>query len=296
MLIRNIQIAPIFNRYITSSNFDGPITFKMSFENSTVSDRCSMTVLLRESAFPDMTSFGNNNVYDVCRFNSTESSSCEVSISYPLASTWHYLAVTSTCDYTVEVDSVIDCFATNTALVSQPIGLPVNTTAFIATSGNDGVCSKLLPPIETFRFIGPTYFSVKYYFNSNYNRSNSVLILNDQKPYFIEFLVDLSSNGGTLHFKLINNLILNPNYVSDETNQSNTSRNSDFNLTGVRSELKTCLLYNSMSRYKNCPIGYDQSTLSEYKKYSNLVLKVPYPMMGKWYLAIWKECYNMTTK
>ena len=32
MLIRNIQIAPILNRYITSSNFDGPITFKMSFE------------------------------------------------------------------------------------------------------------------------------------------------------------------------------------------------------------------------------------------------------------------------
>lgn len=280
---------------MTSSNFDGPVTFKMNFENSTVSDKCSITALLRESAFPDMTSFASNNVHQVCQFNSTDSSTCQVSIDYPLASNWHYLAVTSTCNYTVEVDSIIDCFASNTALVSQPIGLPSNTTSSsTAVSNAKTVCSKLLPPIETFRFIGPTYFSVKYYFNSNYNRSNSVIIANERKPYFIEFLVDLSSNGGTLNFKLINNLIRNPGY--SELNQSNESFYNDNNLEGVRIVLKTCLLFNSMSKYKECPTGYESQTLSEYKKYSNIVLKVPYPMMGKWYLTIWKECYNMSTK
>lgn len=121
-----------------------------------------------------------------------------------------------------------------------------------------------------------------------------MIIANEQKPYFIEFLVDLSSNGGTLNFKLINNLIRNPGY--SELNQSNESFYNDNNLEGVRIELKTCLLFNSMSKYKECPTGYESQTLSEYKKYSNIVLKVPYPMMGKWYLTIWKECYNMSTK
>lgn len=287
-------------KYITSSNYDGPVTFKLHFQNNTVSDKCSMTALLRESAFPDMTSFSKNSEHKLCKFNTTNSSSCELTISYPMSNTWNYLAVTSTCNYTVRVDSKIDCFFSHTSLISQPVGLSqINTSSALAnTQQNNEICSKLSPPIETFRFIGPTYFSVKYYFNSNYNRSNSVLIQNDQKPYFIEFLVDLSNNGGTLNFKLINNLILDPGYkfTNNNDNQSNTSsKANDFDLNGVKYVLKMCLLFNSMSAYKNCPKGYELETLSHYKRYSNLAMSIPYPMMGKWYLSIWKECYDKVT-
>lgn len=279
-------------KYITSSNYDGPITFKLKFENSTISDKCSMTALIREAAFPDMSTFSKNNEYKYCKFNTTNATTCEVSIGYPLSNTWHYLAITSTCNYTVSVFSKLECFSAHTSLISHPIGLKLDNSTFLVAKKSDQ-CSKLSQPIETFRFIGPTYFSVKYYFNSNYNRSNSVLVQNEQKPYFIEFLIDLSNNGGTLNFKLVNNLVLDPSYKFDSlNNQSNSSKKDDFDLTGVNTVLKTCLLFNSMSAYNNCPKGYQMQTFSQYKKYSNLRMSIPYPMMGKWYLAIWKECFD----
>src|SRR5437868_5224333 len=87
-------------------------------------------------------------------------------------------------------------------------------------------CSKLTGPIETFRFIGPTYFSVKYYFNSNYNRSNALLVRNEKKPYFIEYLVDLANNGGTLSIYIVNNLIFDPTFDATTTTTTTTTTKS----------------------------------------------------------------------
>jgi hypothetical protein len=177
------------------------------------------------------------------------------------------------------------------------------------------------PPIETFRFIGPTYFSVKYYFNSNYNRSNSLLITNERTPYFIEFLVDLANNGGTLNFVLVNNLALNPSYgasdsmsggrtlfkqnstlnerqveYSMQNNVNNNNRIKEMNLADVDVYLHVCLMYNSMSTYKNCPDGYKLVTQSYTNIFTTLQMNVAYPMMGKWYMAVWKECTDSKTK
>jgi hypothetical protein len=185
-------------------------------------------------------------------------------------------------------------------------------------------------PIETFRFIGPTYFSVKYYFNSNYNRSNSLLISNERTPYFIEFLVDLANNGGTLNFVLVNNLALNPSYggtFADPINSNNNNNNNartlfkynstlnerqveytmqssnnintrvkEMNLADVDIYLHVCLMYNSMSTYKNCPDGYKLVTQSYTNIFTTLQMNVAYPMMGKWYMAVWKECVDSKTK
>ena len=267
------------------------------------SNTCELTALLRQSAFPDMTMFTKNDDFILCKTGGAlNQSSCELKIDYPLSNAWIYVGISSSCNYTLDVDSTRDCYPSHSSLVSQPIGLTTEVAGLTRT-GLSQECLKLAPPIETFRFIGPTYFSVKYYFNSNYNRSNSVLIRSDQKPYFIEFLVDLANNGGTLSFSLINNLVIDPNYPTTEvidnasmalTNQS--SRANEFNISGIKIVLKTCLLFNSMSSYKSCPTGYDQSTLSFTNIYTNLRMNIPYPMMGKWYLALWKECYNSSTK
>jgi hypothetical protein len=69
----------------------------------------------------------------------------------------------------------------------------------------------------------------------------------------------------------------------------------DFNLANVKIMLKVCFLFNSMD-YRNCPYGYDMSVQSFTNIFTNLQLSVPYPMMGKWYLAIWKECFDLNTK
>jgi len=286
-------------KYITSSNFDGAVTFEMKFQDS--SNTCELTALLRQSAFPDMTMFTKNDDFILCKtsgaFNQT---SCELKIDYPLSNAWIYVGISSNCNYTLDVDSTRDCYPSHSSLISQPIGLTTEV-AGLTRVGLSQECLKLAPPIETFRFIGPTYFSVKYYFNSNYNRSNSVLIRSDQKPYFIEFLVDLANNGGTLSFSLINNLVIDPNYTAEVIDNASvalnnqSSRVNEFNISGIKIVLKTCLLFNSMSSYKSCPTGYDQSTLSFTNIYTNLRMNIPYPMMGKWYLALWKECFNSST-
>lgn len=73
------------------------------------------------------------------------------------------------------------------------------------------------------------------------------------------------------------------------------NRAKDFNLASVRVMLKVCLLFNSMD-YRHCPIGYEMSVQSFTNIFTNLQLSVPYPYMGKWYLAIWKECFDLNTK
>jgi hypothetical protein len=266
-----------------STTTDGPLIFDISFNQNPKNQNCSLTALLRQSAFPDMTLFRNNNDFISCQTNST---SCKLNIDYPLTNTWYYLAVTSDCNYTINVNTPNDCgiqisplaMANETSLSK----LIENTLFGLGKAKNMLHCAKLSPPIETFRFIGPTYFSVKYYFNSNYNRSNALLVRNEIKPYFIEFLVDLANNGGTLNFVLVNNLVYDPSYDAEHStassffndkpaNASNTTtqayqikhqnRMKDFNLADVKIFLRACLLYNSMD-YRNCPPGYELITQS----------------------------------
>jgi hypothetical protein len=52
-------------------------------------------------------------------------------------------------------------------------------------------CNNCQQPIETFRFIGPSYFLVKYYFNSINNNKSNTISINDDKVFFIELLTDV---------------------------------------------------------------------------------------------------------
>jgi len=268
-------------KYPTSSNYDGPISFELNFEKSgTLTEKCSLTALLRQSSFPDMTSYAKNDNHIFCKFNASSMQACQLLVSYPMSNTWYYLAVTSTCNYNILVDSQLNCISKG--VVSD-----------LAIQSKQ--CIQISPPTDTFRFIGPTYFSVKYFFNSNNNRSNSIFIEKNDRPYFIEFLVDLSNIGGTLNFKLINNLVRDFNFNEVSTNTSvNISSMYDYDLTNVKIILKVCLKYNSMSNYKQCSQGYGLSTKSLLNQYTNLQMSLPYPMMGKWYLVIYKECYDAT--
>lgn len=218
-----------YYRYISTS-FNGPLEFYFNFDNisnSTTNDSfqvpqtsqqtlCTLTALLRQSAFPDMSSFTRNNDYTICQQNLSSLSSnnvtCKVGIEYPLMSTWYYVSVSSDCNYTIGVALPNVCQQQRETAGQTPIVLLNNQTysslidnlkpkVMESTStppSSQQYCSKLSQPIETFRFIGPTYFSVKYYFNSNYNRSNALLVRNEKTPYFIEFLVDLANNGGII--------------------------------------------------------------------------------------------------
>ena len=330
-------------------SYNGPLTFELNFNTSTPSslqpqpsNTCTLTALLRQSAFPDMTLFSNNNDFTMCQLqlqqsNSSSNFTCRLSIEYPLIATWYYLAVSSDCNYLVDVLLPNTCLfpalqppLSNSTDTNQTMSNLFDSSFLFRTfeqltnaSNTALYCSKYSEPIETFRFIGPTYFSVKYYFNSNYNRSNALLVRDEKKPYFIEFLVDLANNGGTLNFYLANNLIFDPGYVtasatstaSMQQQQPNSSTNSDqnqqmknrvvgydlhnrakeFNLANVRVMLKACLLFNSMD-YRNCPYGYAMSVQSFTNIFTNLQLSVPYPYMGKWYLAVWKECFDLNSK
>ena len=342
-----------------STAFDGPLRFVV-LPVVNLNSSCKITSLLRQSAFPDMVVFTNNDRSAICDFNNNSSNltDCRLAIDYPMTNTWYYIGVASECPYALSVILPTDCVAETQqtlALFNQTFpSLMSNNFLLLNPARLSQYCSKLTGPIETFRFIGPTYFSLKYYFNSNYNRSNALLVRNEKKPYFIEFLVDLANNGGTLSIYIVNNLIFDPSYDPSKTasntkppsaatanaasaetkrlfsvlnnvndtayngrsinNQSETVGNEnveqqvryysnqfranahDVSLADVRIMLHACLLFNSMSSYENCPPGYKVSVQSYTSIFSNIQMNVPYPMMGKWYLAIWKECFNINTK
>ncbi len=339
---RTLQSAPhnIFNIYkYFSTGHDGALTFDAAFLEP--SKLCKMSALLRESAFPDMSTFAKNNAQIICEQNATatNASHCQLSISYPMINTWYYLAISADCAYQVNVILPMDCVTETQltlALFNETFpALMNNNYLLLSPSKLSQYCSKLVGPIETFRFIGPTYFSVKYYFNSNYNRSNALLVRSDKKPYFIEFLVDLANNGGTLSIYIVNNLIYDPNFdqtraasgpsgygpnvassnqtagnhslfpaplsnenIEQQVRYYNTFRanGNDVNLADVKIVLTACLLFNTMTMYEKCPEGYRVSVQSFTNVFSNMQMNVAYPMMGKWYLAIWKECFNINTK
>jgi len=314
-------------KYISVSN-DLPLTFKMSLVQKNNNKLCSLTALVRQSAFPDMTSFKANDDYILC--NSTSNvSSCKITVDYPVVNQWYYIGITSDCEYKLEVIPTGDCdsyFLNSINTANSSVNTTFSTTLSSLSSSTSNLllnCPKSDNPIETFRFIGPTYFSVKYYFNSNYNRSNALLVRNQNKPYFIEFLVDLANNGGTLNFQIINNLIYDPSYLelsqiylntpnlvnNNSTNSTliayeqfinnqakNTNKMKDFNLADVKVMLHACLLYNSMNNYKKCPPGYQVVVQSVTNVYNNVQLNVAYPFIGKWYLAVWKECLDAKSK
>jgi len=257
-----------------------------------------------------MNLFENNENFAICDSNQTD---CLLIVEYPLKNAWYYLSITSNCNYSINVLANEECptFLEGANALTNTLNTTTNNSLLMKLLTTQQCNIKNASPIETFRFIGPTYFSVKYYFNSNYNRSNALLIKEDHKPYFIEFLVDLANSGGTLNFMLANNLIYDQNYEQyqqlfskTELKNNNNSTNSSFgsktpnynkNLADVRIMVNVCLLYNSMN-YKKCPDGYSLSSQSFANVYSNLKLSVAYPMIGMWYLAVWKECFDVGTK
>jgi hypothetical protein len=143
-------------------------------------------------------------------------------------------------------------------------------------------CSDCAIPIETFRFIGASYFLTKYYFNTfNANNSNTVLLHDDLM--FVELLMDQSNGGGTLYMYFSNTLI--KKNVTNELIQD------------IELHLNFCLLFDSMD-YLRCPKEYSlvSKSILNSTDLHNLLIHVPYPMMGKWYLALWKTCRNQSTK
>ena len=350
-------------KYMSLSHASPPFVFDIRPDRTTTTDNsnsnsnsnsnCSIVALMRQSAFPDMITFANNAAFKRCTSTSNGSSSardsCTLSALYPLKDTWYYLAVTSDCNYTLDVYASAPSVTTLSGVCSSSNN---SSSSSNNCSGIVASPASIPAPIETFRFIGPTYFAVKYYFNSNYNRSNALLVRADQTPYFIEFLVDLANSGGTLHFYMITNLIYdlfaaesaqsssttstsNPQLNYTTTGASNNNNNNyTYNNAGnlsydeqfeaamrsssnnmnnmnawtnnnnnngtrlnaavdeVKVMLRACLLYNSMATYRECPPGYEVATQSHGSLFTNMQLNVAYPQIGKWYLAIWKECTN----
>ena len=142
-----------------------------------------------------------------------------------------------------------------------------------------------LNPIETFRFVGPSSFHVKYYFNSlNSNNRSNTITMTDETVYFVEYLVDQSSNGGTIYVSLVNSLynVNKSAALVDATNQIQS--------------IHACVLFNSRD-FKRCKDGFKLvANSTTFGSIENLQLNIPYPMMGKWYLAIWKQCYDSQKK
>ena len=107
-----------------------PLVIELNFPQSQTQQQqnCSLTALLRQSAFPDMTQFKNNNDYAFCQASTAKK--CRVEIDYPLVDTWHYLAVSSSCNYTIDVKNLeSECLAQlNTNLTAT---MNMSTSAWV---------------------------------------------------------------------------------------------------------------------------------------------------------------------
>ena len=113
--------------------------------------------------------------------------------------------------------------------------------------------------------------------------------MNDEKIYFIEIQSDTSNYGGTFTLYLTNSLIKATSFQSNQSTVTNTTTNHQIILHG-------CFLYESMN-YKKCQKGYELITKTDINNnLHNIMLNVAYPMIGKWYLALWKECFDRDTK
>lgn len=131
-------------------------------------------------------------------------------------------------------------------------------------------------------------------------------------------LVDQASYGGTMYIYLINHLVKQASQQlttssSTKTNNQTTNftnivqlKNNINEINGTTTAYKSfklpqivlygCLLYESLN-YKKCPNGYDIVAKTDINDdFTNIILNIPYPMIGKWYLALWRECYDRLTK
>jgi len=224
-------------KYLTTSNYNDPIIFNIYFNNTSLS--CSLTALLSESTMPNTATYSNNDVYITCTL---QSSNCSLSIQLPLINAWYYLGVSSNCNYTVNLN--------------------VNSL---------GITS----PIKTTRFLSPSSFYSVFYLASYYN--NIFTFNTDQTPYFIEFIIDQTNNGGTLSLNVAYKLI--------------SLMNSSSLIVNI--QLNGCLMFNTLYNYINCPQGYSFNGLSNLTTFNSLIMDIPYPMIGKWYLALWRSCFSL---
>jgi hypothetical protein len=102
--------------------------------------------------------------------------------------------------------------------------------------------------------------------------------MEENTPYYYEFIIDSSNVGGSLNFNINNKLAIN----------SLTSKKE--NILGFEIHLHACLMFNSMDILKKCTGGYKIKRQSFSDKFTSLNVNVAYPMLGKWYLALWKNC------
>jgi hypothetical protein len=96
-----------------------------------------------------------------------------------------------------------------------------------------------------------------------------------------------------MYVYLINSLIkIIPNQ-SNSTDSLKFNNESQVNLPQI--VLHGCFLYESMN-YQNCPKGFELEAKTDINNdLHNVMLNIPYPMIGKWYLALWKECFDRET-
>ena len=142
--------------------------------------------------------------------------------------------------------------------------------------------------IKTFRLIETTsFFTIKYYFNSNLSEKHSQLIIKEKYSYFYEFNTDLSNIGGSLYFHITTTLIANSFNSPNETKEI---------LTNVNIYLHACIMFNSMDIKKKCIGEYKLVSQSFLYKFTSLKVNVAYPMIGKWYMAVWKDCIDTKNK
>jgi hypothetical protein len=99
-------------------------------------------------------------------------------------------------------------------------------------------------------------------------------------------MIDLSNMGGSLNFQITNTLKANTLFFKNDKKE----------LTDVNIYLHACLMFNSMDIIKNCKGGYKLVAKSSLDKFTSIKINVAYPMIGKWYMAIWKDCIETKKK
>lgn len=160
-------------KYFTTANFNDPFQVSLTFNSADTT--CALTALLRESALPITGSLSSNDNFIQC--NQT-TSQCSLNFTNPLTNTWYYVAVTSSCNYTLSLS----------------------------------VTSSLSSLIKTTRFLSSTTFVTKYYLSTSSN--NLFTFTTDTMPYFFEFLTDQATIGGTLSLTLSNRVLTATNTTS----------------------------------------------------------------------------------
>jgi hypothetical protein len=221
------------------------------------------------------TSNYNDPIKFTLNFNSS-SNSCSLTglireSALPITSSYQSNDANITC-----TSSTTNCFLSN----SYPIQNTFYYLSVLSTCNYTVTLTvtslALSAPIKTIRFLSPSTFYSKFYLTTNINNVLTISYLS--VPYFIEYLFDQSNFGGTLGV-----------YLNSAVQSSSGS------LVGVKIYLNACLMFNTLFSYLNCPQGYSLTTQVYYGSYTYKNMSIPYPMIGKWYLALWMQCYDSVT-